>query len=82
MPKLPKVIIEAAILGFESRKLNIDNQIVELRRMLDGGPVMPAATSVGAAGTRKRFSAATRRKMAAAQKLRWAKLRGKTVKSA
>lgn len=76
--KLTKEIIDAAIEGFESQKRKIDVQIAELRSMLDGNPTESAATSEAVPGKRKRFSAASRRKMALAQKTRWAKIKGES----
>src|ERR1035438_5086355 len=75
--KLNSTIIEAAIVGFEHQKTQIDNQIAELRAMLSGGHAEPAATTPETTpGKRKKRSAAVRRKMALAQKERWAKLKG------
>jgi hypothetical protein len=81
MPKqLTQEIIEAAIKGFISQKAEIDSQIAELRNMLDGGIRMsPAAMpSETGKGKRKKFSLASRRKMAAAQRARYARLRGES----
>jgi hypothetical protein len=80
--KLNRPVIEAAIVGFEQQKRDIDNQIAELRAMLSGGPVETAATPEAAPGKRKKFSAAARRKMALAQKARWAKIKGESEKPA
>jgi hypothetical protein len=71
-------IIAAAIDGFEAQKLRIDGQIAELRAMLNGGTSTVVATAEIATSGRKRFTAASRRKMALAQKARWAKLRGES----
>ena len=79
--KLTKPIIEAAIAGFESQRAKLAEQISELRAMLNGRPVETAAvTSKPAKRKRKKFSAAARRKMAMAQKARWAKLKGQSAK--
>jgi len=75
--KLTPEIITAAILGFEEQKRHIDGQIAELRAVLSGGPAKPAATSEAAPPKRK-VSAAARRRMALAQKARWAKIRGES----
>jgi hypothetical protein len=73
MPKqLTAQIIEAAIKGYQAQKAEIDSQIAELRSMLPGGLTSPAATPSETGRPRKKFSAASRRKMAAAQKARWA----------
>jgi hypothetical protein len=74
--KLNRNIIEAAIVGFEHQKTQIDNQIAELRAMLSGGSTPTAAMPEAAPGKRKKFSAAARRKMALAQKARWAAIKG------
>jgi hypothetical protein len=75
-------IITAAIEGFEGQKKRIDEQIAELRAMLSGEPVETTADTpeVPAPGKRKKFSAASRRKMALAQKKRWAAIKGTSEK--
>jgi hypothetical protein len=75
--KLTMTIIEAAINGFEAKKKSIDAQIAELRAMLTGAP----EGSVEAAPTkrkRRKFSAAAIKRMREAQRLRWAKIKGKS----
>jgi len=79
LAKLTKEIITAAIDGFEEQKRRIDAQMAELRALLDDGRTAPAtASSEAFTGKRKKFSAAARRKMAAAQKARWAKIKGES----
>jgi len=73
--KLTAEIIHAAIEGFESQKRRIDSQIEELRQLLNGGSAEPGAES-GSPARKRKISAAGRRRMAAAQKARWAKIRG------
>src|SRR5258707_974184 len=71
--KLTPEILRAAIAGFEAQKSQIDSQIAELRSMLDGRSTGPAVTSSEMGKRkRKRLSLASRRRMAAAQKARWA----------
>jgi hypothetical protein len=79
--KLTDEIIIAAISGFETQKAKIDHQIAELRTMLDGGAAESTApkTSEAPVVKRKKFSAAARKRMAEAQKLRYAKLKGETL---
>ena len=79
--RLHHSILEAAILGFESQKKQIDTRIAELRQMLDGGPTQTVATPQAPARKRK-VSAAARRRMAIAQRKRWAKVRGDSELSA
>ena len=73
--KLTPEIINAAIEGFESQKRRIDSQIAELRQLLS-----PDSTNVTPAPDvpvrKRKISAAGRRRMAAAQQARWAKVRG------
>ena len=76
--KLSNEIITAAIEGFEAQKTRIDAQIAELQAVLSGGPTAAATTPEVPTRKRKRFSAASRRKMAMAQKARWAKIKGKS----
>lgn len=73
---ISKAVIEAAIVGFEYQKTQIDNQISELRQMLDGDSTAGTAKSDATPRKRKKFSAAARQKMALAQKARWAKIKG------
>jgi len=75
MAKLTNTIIEAAIDGFEAQKQRIDTQIAELRAMLTGAP-KSSADEAPAKGTRRKFSAAARKRMREAQRLRWAKIKG------
>jgi hypothetical protein len=76
--KLTAEIITAAILGFEEQKRHIDTKIGELRAMLPGGPAETAATPEVPTRRRKKFSAATRKRMKEAQQRRWAKIRGES----
>jgi hypothetical protein len=77
-PKLTNEIITAAVEGYEVQKARIDQKIAELRAMLPGGSAEAAATPTAPTGKRKRFSAASRRKMALAQKARWAKIKNES----
>jgi hypothetical protein len=86
MPQLTTAIIEAAISGFEAQKKDIDVQIAELRAMLTGGdsvtPSGPAATISSSPGKRKKFSAATLKRMKEAQQRRWSKIKGEGAENA
>ena len=74
--KLNRTVIEAAIVGFEQQKIQIDSQIAELRQMLNGSSAGTAATPEPAKPKRRKRSLAVRRRMALAQKERWAKIKG------
>ena len=72
--KLSHEIITAAIAGFEAQKQRINSKITELRNMLnhrDGH----AATEVPK--VKRKMSAASRRRIALAQKKRWAAIKGR-----
>ena len=75
--KFMQEILAAALIGFEEQKRNINTKIAELRDMLSGGSAKTAATAERLPRKRK-VSAAARRRMAIAQKARWAKSRGES----
>jgi hypothetical protein len=75
-------MIEAAIGGFEAQKQEIDAQVAQLRAMLSGQPhSAEIKTSLSPKG-RKKFSTAARKRMAEAQKQRWAKIKGESASAA
>jgi hypothetical protein len=69
--KLSEDILLAAIEGFESQKRRIEDQIAELRQMLDGHSAQSAAAPKTTRGRRK-ISAEGRARIAEAQRNRWA----------
>ncbi len=75
-------IVNAAIMGMEAQKDNLDAKIAQLRAMLNGGSATPEITPESEPTKRKKFSAAARQRMKEAQQLRWAKIRGESVPSA
>ena len=81
MPKLSNDVMKAAIEGFENQKRSIDARIVELRAMLNGSTAeKPASTPIGR--SRRKMSAAARKRIAEAQRKRWAAVKGTTKASA
>lgn len=74
-------LLEAALEGLELQKSRVEEQIAEVRRMLGGKASKPVkgspVTAVApAAATKKReLSPAARKRIAAAQKKRWAAYR-------
>jgi len=72
--KLTPEIITAAIEGFEAERRRIDEQITEMRAMLNGA--QPKAAAAPEKGTRRTMSAAGRKRIAEAQRKRWAALKG------
>jgi len=76
-------ILEAALHGLESQREKLDDQISQVRAMLGGRPgrparnhSAPAAQAANGASRRKRvLSPEARKRIAAAQKKRWAAFR-------
>lgn len=85
MAKAPKtfddpVVLEAALEGLELQKKRIDAQITEIRARLGTRSRSPAAAT--ASSTRKRnLSPEARKRIATAQKKRWAEYRKSTSNS-
>ena len=78
LKKHTEEIINAAIDGFTAQKAHLDQRIAELRVMLNGGSPQAGPASEPAPRRRRKMSAAGRRRIAAAQKARWAKVRGES----
>jgi hypothetical protein len=66
-------LLEAALVGYQSEITRIQGAMAAIRSELKGAPAVTALATPGK--KRSRFSAATRKKMAAAQKARWAAIR-------
>ena len=83
MPKkLTDEIINAAIDGFAAQKIRLDEQIAELRAMLNSGPPESAATPGSTPTKRRKFSPAALRRIREAQRQRWARVRGEKTAAA
>ena len=76
MAQIRNDILTAALAGFKLERRRIDEKIAHVEAMLGGETGSPIVTTDGSTAGRRRFSAATRGRMAAAQKARWAKLKG------
>jgi hypothetical protein len=72
--KLSQEVITAAIAGFEAQKLHINSKIAELRNMLDHRHSVAEAPK-----PKRKISAASRRRMALAQKKRWAAIKRRSA---
>jgi hypothetical protein len=70
--QLTAEILNAAIEGFEARKLRIDEQIAQVRQLLNGHNPVAASTSEPQKQPHRKMSAATRKRMGEAQRKRWA----------
>ena len=73
-------IMTAAIEGFEAQKQRIDSQIAELRAMLNGRH--PTAAAALQTTKRSTMSAAGRKRIAEAQRKRWAAAKGASESAA
>jgi hypothetical protein len=70
--QLTAEILDAAIEGFEARKLRIDEQIAQVRQLLNGDRPVAASAPELQKQPRAKLSAATRKRMGEAQRKRWA----------
>lgn len=87
MPRPKKLIqnndlLEAALAGLQLKKQQLDEQIREVRALLGGAPSRRGHTGTAAATKNggSRLSPAARRRIAAAQKRRWAEYRKSAAK--
>jgi len=80
--KIDETILNAALVGLEIKKQQIESQMSELRQMLSGdgaaGQQNESATAVRGRRGRRRMSASARERIAEAQRKRWAAQRGES----
>jgi hypothetical protein len=77
--KIDRTILEAALIGIEAQKKQLDERAAQIRQMLDGNQTeATTASSETAPRKRRKLSAAARKRIAEAQKARWAKVRGRS----
>ena len=72
-------ILEAALLGYTAELHRIDEKITAIRKQLGGRVIITAPVNVGSdgPGPKRQMSAAARKRIALAQKKRWAKFHAK-----
>ncbi|HEY1341473.1 MAG TPA: hypothetical protein VGF59_28375 [Bryobacteraceae bacterium] len=78
MPKIDNSeLLAAALYGYERQRSELDAKIADIRRQLRGTPSLKPAATPETAHPRKRrkMSRAARKRIAAAQKKRWAEFR-------
>ena len=76
-------MLAMALVGYEVEKKKIEERIKEIRARLGGGKVAKAgATKADEAPKRRKLSKAARKRIAAAQKKRWAEHRKATGQAA
>jgi hypothetical protein len=84
MPKTADAnMLQMALIGYEAERQKIQDKIAEIRARLDGRSGRATSPKAGAAvpRTRRKMSAAARRRIAAAQRLRWIEYRKKKQKA-
>jgi hypothetical protein len=72
MKTTDNALLEAALIGYQHQREQIDAKIAELRQELGGKPPVAAKAPAAAGGKKRQMSAAARKRIAAAQKKRWA----------
>jgi len=81
---IDRTVLEAAILGLEHQKSELDAKVAEIRSRLRGlgGAPAAAAPPKAAKGRKRVLSAAARKRIAEATKKRWAEYRAKKAAGA
>jgi hypothetical protein len=80
--QMDPALLQAALDGFEQRLKEVNEKIVAVRRMMRS-PGRPASAAPAAPARRRRpMSAAARKRIADAQKRRWAAFHSRSAKKA
>ena len=74
--------LQMALVGYQMEQKKIEEKIREIRAQLKGRPSTAPAPSEKPAGTRRALSPAARKRIAAAQKKRWAEHRKRLAQGA
>lgn len=80
--KFPTDLLEAALLGLESKKTAIERSIQEVKAALGGAAPSVAADGSPRKGRKRHLSEEARARIAAAQRARWAKTKAKQKRAA
>ena len=78
--RLDPAILEAALSGLQQRLSETERQIAEVKSRLRGSVRRAPSAAPAPAKPKRTMSAAARRRIAAAQKRRWAEFRAKAKK--
>jgi hypothetical protein len=65
-------LLEAALIGYQHQAQQLAEKIAEIKQELAGKSTAPSAKTVPAPGKKRSMSSAARKRIAAAQKKRWA----------
>ena len=80
--RLDPAVLQAALKGLESQRQRVDQQMAQVRSRLRPAPRKRAATAQATAKPRPRMSFAGRRRIAAAQRKRWAESKARQAPKA
>jgi hypothetical protein len=72
-------LLGAALEGLQQRLAEVDQNIAEVKRLLRSGPASPAAEPAHAGRRRRKMTAAAKRRIAEAQRKRWAAFRAQAA---
>lgn len=67
-----QALLEAALIGYQHQLDQLEGKMADLRRQLGGKPPAAAPKSASGPGKRRHMSAAARKRIATAQRKRWA----------
>jgi hypothetical protein len=70
-------ILQAALIGFQHMRNQVEEKIEELRSRIGGGATFATGANGTSLATKRSLSPAARRRIAAAQKKRWAAYKAK-----
>lgn len=79
---MDRSLLEAALIGYGVELEKIQERIAAIRQQLGGGRVAHVATSTSKSKPRRKMSASAKKRIAAAQKKRWAEWHAKQGKPA
>jgi hypothetical protein len=67
-----QALLEAALIGYQHQADQLAEKIADIRRQLGAKPAAKAAKAPAVPGKKRKMSAAARKRIAVAQKKRWA----------
>ena len=80
--RLNPAVLQAALEGLQSQRQRVDQQMAQVRSLLRPEPKKRAATAQAPAKPRPRLSLGARKRIAAAQRKRWAEFKARQAPKA
>lgn len=77
--QIDPAVLQAALEGLEHRRAEVDQNIAAVKKMLRSGGPRAAAPAKPPAKPRRKMSGAARKRIAEAQRRRWAEFRAKSA---